>query len=85
MGDTAKFGLQSYYGLIVGIAFVSVWGFLFLLLYTNPNLPSRPGPQIPDNEFWLSYSYKSLYETLSKAAKLPQLFKFLLAWFGTSI
>lgn len=36
---------------------------------------------MPPGESYILYSFKKLYSTLKKARQLPELFKFLCAWF----
>ncbi|KAI8903858.1 autophagy-related protein 22-like protein [Gorgonomyces haynaldii] len=80
-GDGQEYGLPSYYGLQIGIAFSCVWGFYVMYKYTRPLLLERPGPPLPQEDHFAVYSFKRLYQTLSNASKLPELFKFLIAWF----
>jgi UMF1 family MFS transporter len=81
MGDGAKYGMPSVYGLQIGVLFSCIWQLFFLFFYTNPLMKVRPGPSMPTNNNFIVYSFNNLYNTLSKAKQLSQLFKFLLAWF----
>jgi UMF1 family MFS transporter len=80
-GSGEKYGLPSVYGLQIGIAFTGAWQLFFMFKYTNRLLKTRPGPSIPSGENIFVFSLKKLYSTLSRAKELPELFKFLIAWF----
>ncbi|KAI8905423.1 autophagy-related protein 22-like protein [Gorgonomyces haynaldii] len=80
-GDGKKYGLHSFYGMQIGVAFAGLWGIVILLAFTEPWLSTRPGPPLPKGENYLFYSYKMLFRTLKRASSLPELFKFLGGWF----
>lgn len=66
-GDGKKYGLTSFYGLQIGIAFSCLWGAIFLYFFVGPMLSSRPGPPIPKGENFIVFSYKKLFGTLKEA------------------
>lgn len=77
----------------VTLFLVAIWWFVFTLP-THLWLLPRPGPPLPNARssptlaskskspaFYLTFSVKSFWHTLRSATHLPQLLKFLLAWF----
>jgi UMF1 family MFS transporter len=44
-------------------------------------MKDRPGPPLPAGANYLSFSLKSLWNTVKQAPRLSELFKFLLGWF----
>jgi UMF1 family MFS transporter len=68
------------YSFQVAAAVSGVWYLIFILV-TWKLLKSRPGPPLPKGESYLTYSWKTVFNTISKAQKLSQVFIFLLSWF----
>ncbi|KAJ3270832.1 Autophagy protein 22 [Terramyces sp. JEL0728] len=81
LGSGENYGLTAAYPLQIGVALASIWQLAVLLGYTNRHLKARPGPPLPEGESYLSYSFKNLWYSLSDAAKIGELFKFLIGWF----
>ncbi|KAI8915640.1 autophagy-related protein 22-like protein [Gorgonomyces haynaldii] len=77
----SKMGLTPYYGLVISIAFSALWATVVLIGYTHRRLSDRKGPPLPQSGSTMLFSIRKFYVTFKKARKLPQLFKFLIAYF----
>ncbi|ORZ10588.1 autophagy-related protein 22-like protein [Lobosporangium transversale] len=71
---------QTTLSLAIAIAFT---GLLWLvgMLAIAPWLDPRPNEPLPKGTNWVLYSWKKTYNTLRAFRKLPEIFKFMFAWF----
>ena len=76
-----NFGYEDYYPMQIAVGAICVWQLLIIFGFTNRLMKSRPGPDLPANENYLTFSIKNLWATCKQAPRLSELFKFLLAWF----
>jgi UMF1 family MFS transporter len=74
-------GFPKTYGLHVCISLSCVWGAVILYFYTNRLVKSRPGPPLPNDINVIQFSCGRLLHTLWNLKRLPELLKFLIAWF----
>ncbi|KAF9931848.1 Autophagy protein 22 [Linnemannia zychae] len=70
----------SYMGLEYAIAFTGIWWLMWILI-VSPWLQARPGPPMPKGQNWIVFSWKKTYKTVRAVRKLPEIFKFIVAWF----
>ncbi|KAF9084647.1 Autophagy protein 22 [Mortierella sp. AD031] len=70
----------SFLSLEIAIAFTGVWWLMWILIVA-PWLDARPGPPMPKGQNWVVYSWKKTFKTIASARKLPEIFKFMVAWF----
>ncbi|KAG0343538.1 Autophagy protein 22 [Podila humilis] len=71
---------ESMLSLQIAVAFTGVWWFMWILI-VSPWLDARPGPPMPKGKNWIVYSWKKTYMTMTSFQKLPEIFKFMIAWF----
>ncbi|KAF8921725.1 Autophagy protein 22, partial [Dissophora ornata] len=71
---------ETTIGLQISIAFTGVWWFMWMMIVA-PWLEARPGSPMPEGKNWIVYSWKNAYKTMASFRKLPEIFKFLMAWF----
>ncbi|KAF9429966.1 Autophagy protein 22 [Podila epigama] len=74
---------ESMLSLQIAIAFTGAWWFMWMLIIA-PWLDARPGPPMPKGKNWIAYSWGKTYKTLTAFRQLPEIFKFMLAWFVLS-
>ncbi|KAK3837125.1 MAG: autophagy-related protein 22-like protein [Linnemannia elongata] len=70
----------SYMSLEIAIAFTGVWWLMWIVIVA-PWLDARPGPPMPKGQNWIIYSWKKTFKTVAAVRKLPEIFKFIVAWF----
>ncbi|KAG0271144.1 Autophagy protein 22 [Linnemannia exigua] len=70
----------SYMSLEIAIAFTGVWWLMWIVIVA-PWLDARPGTPMPKGQNWIVYSWKKTFNTLASVRKLPEIFKFIVAWF----
>ncbi|KAG0340903.1 Autophagy protein 22 [Podila horticola] len=71
---------NSYLSLQIAIAFTGVWWLLWTLA-VMPWLDARPGPPLPKGQNWIAFSWKKNFKTFKSMRKLPQITRFIFAWF----
>ncbi|KAF9322302.1 Autophagy protein 22 [Podila horticola] len=71
---------ESMLGLEIAIAFSGVWWIMWMLIVA-PWLDARPGSPMPKGKNWVTYSWKKTYNTITSFRQLPEIFKFMIAWF----
>ncbi|KAF9295225.1 Autophagy protein 22 [Linnemannia elongata] len=71
---------ESSLSLEIAIAFSGVWWLLWMLIIA-PWLDARPNEPLPKGTNWVVYSWCKTYKTLTSFRKLPEIFKFMIAWF----
>ncbi|KAG0087591.1 Autophagy protein 22 [Podila epicladia] len=71
---------NSYLSLQIAIAFTGVW-WLMWTLAVMPWLDARPGPPLPKGQNWIAFSWRKNYKTFKSMRKLPQITRFIFAWF----
>ncbi|KAG0008948.1 Autophagy protein 22, partial [Podila clonocystis] len=71
---------NSYLSLQIAIAFTGVW-WLVWTLAVMPWLDARPGPPLPKGQNWIAFSWKKNFKTFKSMRKLPQITRFIFAWF----
>ncbi|KFH66836.1 hypothetical protein MVEG_07361 [Podila verticillata NRRL 6337] len=71
---------DSYLSLQIAIAFTGVWWLLWTLA-VMPWLDARPGPPLPKGQNWIAFSWKKNFKTFKSMRKLPQITRFVFAWF----
>jgi UMF1 family MFS transporter len=84
LNDKEIFGgykLPSSYPMQLCIGAICVWQVAVILGYTRNRMRTRPGPDLPAGENYITFSLTNLYATIKQARKLSELFKFLVAWF----
>ncbi|KAF9399673.1 Autophagy protein 22, partial [Podila epigama] len=71
---------NSYLSLQIAIAFTGVWWLLWTMA-VMPWLDARPGPPLPKGQNWVVFSWKKNLLTFKSMKKLPQITRFIFAWF----
>ncbi|KAG0373352.1 Autophagy protein 22 [Mortierella sp. AD032] len=71
---------ETSLSLQIAIAFTGVWWLMWILIVA-PWLDPRPGPPMPKGQNWVTYSWGKTYKTLLSFKQLPEIFKFMVAWF----
>ncbi|KAG0279239.1 hypothetical protein BGZ97_009608, partial [Linnemannia gamsii] len=71
---------ESSLSLEIAIAFSGVWWLLWMLIIA-PWLDARPNAPLPKGTNWVVHSWSKTYSTLRSFRKLPEIFKFMIAWF----
>jgi UMF1 family MFS transporter len=71
---------ETSLSLELAIAFTGVWWFAWMLII-SPWLDARPNEPLPKGTNWVVHSWKSTYHTLTSFRKLPEIFKYMVAWF----
>ncbi|KAG0210585.1 Autophagy protein 22 [Mortierella sp. GBA30] len=71
---------ENSLSLQIAIAFTGVWWLLWMLIIA-PWLDARPNDPLPKGTNWMLFSWKTSYKTLIACRKLPEIFKFMVAWF----
>ncbi|KAF9306945.1 Autophagy protein 22 [Mortierella antarctica] len=71
---------NSYLSLQIAIAFTGVW-WLMWTLAVMPWLDARPGPPLPKGQNWIAFSWRKNFKTFKSMRKLPQITRFIFAWF----
>ncbi|OAQ33693.1 hypothetical protein K457DRAFT_122162 [Linnemannia elongata AG-77] len=71
---------ETSLSLQIAIAYTGVWWLMWILIVA-PWLDARPGPPMPKGQNWVAYSWKKTYRTLLSFKQLPEIFKFMVAWF----
>ncbi|KAF9306950.1 Autophagy protein 22 [Mortierella antarctica] len=71
---------ESMLSLEIAIAFTGVWWLMWMLIVA-PWLDARPGTPMPEGKNWIAYSWKKTYNTIASFRRLPEIFKFMIAWF----
>ncbi|GJJ79115.1 MFS transporter, UMF1 family [Entomortierella parvispora] len=71
---------ESSLSLEIATAVTGVWWLMWMLIVA-PWLDARPGPPMPKEKNWIVYSWKKTYNTLLSFKTLPEIFKFMVAWF----
>ncbi|KAG0220342.1 Autophagy protein 22 [Mortierella sp. NVP41] len=71
---------ESSLSLQIAIAFTGVWWLMWILI-VSPWLDPRPGPPMPKDQNWVAYSWNKTYKTLLSFKQLPEIFKYMVAWF----
>ncbi|KAF9294639.1 Autophagy protein 22 [Linnemannia elongata] len=70
---------ETSLSLQIAIAYTGVWWLMWILIVA-PWLDARPGPPMPKGQNWVAYSWKKS-KTLLSFKQLPEIFKFMVAWF----
>ncbi|KAG0070661.1 Autophagy protein 22 [Linnemannia elongata] len=70
---------ETSLSLQIAIAYTGVWWLMWILIVA-PWLDARPGPPMPKGQNWVAYSWKKSI-TLLSFKQLPEIFKFMVAWF----
>ncbi|KAF9931847.1 Autophagy protein 22 [Linnemannia zychae] len=71
---------ESALSIQIAIAFTGIWWLMWMLI-VYPWLDARPGPPMPKGKNWVVYSWEKTYKTLTLYKQLPEIFKFMIAWF----
>ncbi|KAG0258422.1 Autophagy protein 22 [Mortierella polycephala] len=71
---------ESSLSLEIAIAFTGVWWLMWTLI-VSPWLDARPNEPLPKGTNWVLYSWKKTYMTMTSFRKLPEISKFMVAWF----
>ncbi|KAG0294397.1 Autophagy protein 22 [Linnemannia gamsii] len=71
---------ENYMSLEIAIAFTGVWWLMWIVI-VSPWLDARPGPPMPKGQNWIAYSWKKTFKTVAAVRQLPEIFKFMVAWF----
>ncbi|KAF9356710.1 Autophagy protein 22 [Mortierella sp. AD094] len=71
---------ETALSLEIAIAFTGVWWLLWTLI-VSPWLDARPNAPLPKGTNWALHSWKKTYKTVTSFRKLPEIFKFMVAWF----
>ncbi|KAF9199190.1 Autophagy protein 22 [Haplosporangium sp. Z 27] len=71
---------ESALSLQIAIAFTGVWWLVWMFI-VSPWLDPRPNDPLPKGTNWVLHSWKKTYSTVTSFRKLPEIFKFMVAWF----
>ncbi|KAF9195862.1 hypothetical protein BGZ50_003123 [Haplosporangium sp. Z 11] len=71
---------ENSLSLEIAIAFTGVWWLMWILI-VSPWLDARPNEPLPKGTNWVLYSWKKTYKTIASFRKLPEISKFMVAWF----
>ncbi|KAF9106957.1 Autophagy protein 22 [Mortierella sp. GBA35] len=71
---------ESSLSLEIAIAFSGVWWLIWMIVI-SPWLDARPNAPLPKGTNWVAHSWGKSYKTLTSFRKLPEIFKFMIAWF----
>lgn len=71
---------ETSLSLEIAIGFTGVWWLLWALII-SPWLDARPNDPLPKGTNWVAYSWKTTYHTLKSFRSLPEIFKYMMAWY----